>query len=462
MSPRSKLAHTTAVFLGPSLPLIAAKEILSADFYPPAARGDIYRIIASGVKTIVLIDGVFHGARSVWQREILDALGEGIEVFGASSMGALRAAELNAFGMVGHGTIFEWYRDGLIDGDDEVALLHGPEEFGFCALSEPLVNIRRTLQRAVHDRCMTDDQARQLLDYSRRTHYPERSYRHLLTCPALESWPDRAGIERYILTQAIDQKRLDAVGILRCCATRHEGERPAAVKPEQAGSDVWRPERLRLTGFLSGSEIFAGSYVLSLAEKESALFAQLQAVLAGRAFVLDLARRKRLSLPDDRLEFYTRRWGKAFNNLADSDWLAANGLTCRAYRRLLAQHFLIDWLIDQDAESARAGEADDVGIVIGMPQRRLLADWARGNGIACPSDVLDQYIERVDPAGGPDSPQINGEGIDASPADCALTAWMMEKGPRYFGLDWCPESSLLEELQLTGLAAKLIAKSHNI
>jgi hypothetical protein len=108
------------------LPYTEAEKILSADYFPPASRGDIYRIIASGVRTIVLIDGVFHSTRSVWQREILDALGDGIEVLGASSMGALRAAELHPFGMAGHGTIFEWYKNGLIEGDDEVAPLPRP------------------------------------------------------------------------------------------------------------------------------------------------------------------------------------------------------------------------------------------------------------------------------------------------------------------------------------------------
>jgi hypothetical protein len=36
---------------------------------------------------------------------------------------------------------------------------------------------------------------------------------------------------------------------------------------------------------------------------------------------------------------------------------------------------------------------------------------------------------------------------------------MIGRGPRYFGLDWCFESTLLEELQITGLAARLIAKA---
>src|SRR5579872_4115480 len=136
------------VFLGPSLPVERAREILHADYRPPARKGDIYRILTSGVTTIVLIDGLFHGAPSIWQREILAALDEGIAVLGASSMGALRAAELHRFGMIGHGTVFAWYRDGVITGDDEVALQHAPEDLGYRALSEPLVNMRSTLHAA--------------------------------------------------------------------------------------------------------------------------------------------------------------------------------------------------------------------------------------------------------------------------------------------------------------------------
>jgi hypothetical protein len=502
LPPRSKPVQSIAVFLGPSLPYTEAKKILPADYFPPAARGDIYRIIASGVSTIVLIDGVFHSTRSVWQREILDALGAGIELLGASSMGALRAAELHAFGMVGHGTIFEWYKNGLIEGDDEVALYHGPEELEFCALSEPLVNIRRTLQNAVDDRCLTGDQARQLLDHSKRAYYPERSYSHLLTCPALKIWPDRKVIEQYILTRAVDQKKLDAIGILRYFAKGQEARKTAAVKPEEAWSDIWRLERLRLTGFSCGSEIVLGSYVLSEAKKDPILCARMHTVLSMRAFVTDLARRRQLSVPDHMLDSYTQRWEKTLDIIPRADWLRTNGLTYLSYRRLLAQHFLIDWLVDQDTggcgrlpqesrgiaedgpstkdaerasspamispETCERGEADLVGLVVRVPRGRLLADWARENGVSCPSEILDKYFESGEPvtlpASGSGSFQIAmGEidAFDASPADCALTAWMIEKGPCHFGLDWSFESTLLEELQITGLAARLIAKAHD-
>src|SRR5580700_7605068 len=95
-----------AVFLGPTLPRANAMLALDAVYRPPARRGDIYRALRDGFHTIVLIDGEFHGQPSVWQREIVDALIEGAVVHGASSMGALRAAELHSLGMVGHGQIF--------------------------------------------------------------------------------------------------------------------------------------------------------------------------------------------------------------------------------------------------------------------------------------------------------------------------------------------------------------------
>ena len=109
-------------------------------------------------------------------------------------MGALRAAELHEYGMTGIGTVFEWYRDGIIEGDDEVALLHGTVEFSFRPLTEPLVNIRCTLQQAVKDGCFEPATAEALLAYARQRHYSCRSYQSLLECPIVKAWPkDRTG-----------------------------------------------------------------------------------------------------------------------------------------------------------------------------------------------------------------------------------------------------------------------------
>ena len=114
------------VFLGPSLDQASAAKILAAEYRPPAKRGDILAAVADGADIIGLIDGVFHQDCAVTHREILTAVKGGITVVGASSMGALRAAEMDTLGMTGIGRIYHMYKDGTITSDDEVALVFDP------------------------------------------------------------------------------------------------------------------------------------------------------------------------------------------------------------------------------------------------------------------------------------------------------------------------------------------------
>ena len=143
-----RTAMKACVFVGPTLrpqDLPPDDDIVAL---PPVAQGDVYRIAQRRPQAIGIIDGYFEGVLAVWHKEILWAMAEGIHVFGSASMGALRAAELHPFGMVGVGRIFEAYRDGELEDDDEVAVIHGPPETGYLALSEAMVNIRRTLSEA--------------------------------------------------------------------------------------------------------------------------------------------------------------------------------------------------------------------------------------------------------------------------------------------------------------------------
>ena len=75
------------VFVGPTLrlqDLEATPEIVAL---PPAAQGDVYRAAQSRPQAIGIIDGYFEGVLSVWHKEILYAMAEGIHVFGAASIG---------------------------------------------------------------------------------------------------------------------------------------------------------------------------------------------------------------------------------------------------------------------------------------------------------------------------------------------------------------------------------------
>ncbi|MBV9430857.1 MAG: TfuA domain-containing protein, partial [Hyphomicrobiales bacterium] len=136
---------TSIIFVGPTL---APKEVGALGEFqclPPVSQGDVYRAARKRPRAIGIVDGYFSGAPSVWHKEILWAISEGVPVFGSASMGALRAAELHSFGMRGMGRIFEAFRDGALEDDDEVAVLHGPAEIGHLPASEAMVNIRATL-----------------------------------------------------------------------------------------------------------------------------------------------------------------------------------------------------------------------------------------------------------------------------------------------------------------------------
>ncbi|MFT3709587.1 MAG: TfuA-like protein [Archangium sp.] len=136
-----------AVFLGPSLSWSVARTLIRAEFRPPARQGDVFAAIDDGASAIVLIDGVFDSQPSVWHHELIAAKACGLRVFGASSMGALRAAELPDV-VEPLGEIAQRYASGEWNDDAHVALLHGDQGSGFRALSVPWVNVFASLREA--------------------------------------------------------------------------------------------------------------------------------------------------------------------------------------------------------------------------------------------------------------------------------------------------------------------------
>jgi hypothetical protein len=162
------------VFLGPSLSHDAARAVLDADYRGPARMNDGHRALRDGVPAIGIIDGVLETAPTLWHKEILWALYNGIPVYGAASLGALRAVECVPWGMIGVGQVYAWFRDGWIAGDDEVAVAHADAAQGYRALSEALVNIRATAMRGVDDGLLTPGEAHALVERERQVYYPER------------------------------------------------------------------------------------------------------------------------------------------------------------------------------------------------------------------------------------------------------------------------------------------------
>jgi hypothetical protein len=205
------------IFAGPSLPP-ASRPIAEPgiEWRPPARQGDVYRAAQTGPTAIGIIDGYFEFVPAVWHKEILWAMAHGIPVFGAASIGALRAAELHAFGMRGVGRIYEWFRDGVLEDDDEVAVLHGPEELGYPPLTEAMVNIRATLDEAARIGILPPDLAARLTEIAKSLFYKERTYDAVLQKTAGSGLPAAPlrDLTNWLPTSRIDQKRLDAVALL--------------------------------------------------------------------------------------------------------------------------------------------------------------------------------------------------------------------------------------------------------
>lgn len=204
------------IYLGPSLPLHEAEVILPAGesvcYLPPIRRGDLAQAISSRPKIIGIIDGLFFENAAVGHREILSAIRAGIRVIGGSSMGALRAAELHPFGMEGVGEVFARYRDGLIESDDEVALICDPETN--IALSEVLINIRITLEKGRDSNVIAEDEYASLLAAAKGVYYPERTW-SLVIRNGIPSSDRRKDIQDWIKESAVDQKKEDAKKVLK-------------------------------------------------------------------------------------------------------------------------------------------------------------------------------------------------------------------------------------------------------
>lgn len=139
------------VFVGPCLaglrPHQRRRLLEGFEVRPPVARGDVLCALCRRPDGIVILDGYYYTRPSIPHKELLYAIESGVQVYGGASMGALRAAELADLGMHGVGRIFEAYRDGQLDGDDEVAMLHAGPDDDYRPVTVASVEVRHGLRR---------------------------------------------------------------------------------------------------------------------------------------------------------------------------------------------------------------------------------------------------------------------------------------------------------------------------
>ncbi|MGW0533326.1 TfuA-like protein [Streptomyces sp. NPDC003032] len=171
----------THVYAGPSLDAAAVRSLLpDAVVHPPVRHGDLTALPAGPGDRVVVLDGQFFQSASVRHKEICEVIGDGAAVYGAASMGALRAAELGPYGMTGSGVVHRLYATGLIERDDEVALVHTEPDAGSRALTVALVSVRVALRRLVRRRAVTDRDEARLLAAAEQLPFTARTWRGIL------------------------------------------------------------------------------------------------------------------------------------------------------------------------------------------------------------------------------------------------------------------------------------------
>ncbi len=200
---------TIHMFAGPSLPVGARPELPDVCWYPPVKGGDLLRLPVSKGDRICLVDGAFETAPAVRHKEILLLLAEGIPVYGAASMGALRAAEMACRGMIGIGRIYQAYAHERIAGDDWVAVTHAPEELGFEPLTLSLVDLACGLQSAVRKRILTARAAGRLLRSGGAIFYQNRDWQKIRVRAGIGNG-EWSRFARWRKTGWVSQKSVDA------------------------------------------------------------------------------------------------------------------------------------------------------------------------------------------------------------------------------------------------------------
>jgi hypothetical protein len=373
------------VFVGPTLRVAELPAIPGLVALPPVAQGDLYRAALRRPRAIGIIDGYFEGVPSVWHKEILWAMAQGIHVLGSASMGALRAAELCDFGMQGEGLIFEAYHTGRLspyagpfEDDDEVAVIHGPPETGYVALSEAMVNIRASLAQAERDGVIEAATRDALATLAKGLFYHERSYDRLLALAAEAPLPapQIAALRAWLPNGRIDQKRLDAKAMLAAMAALLAGDAaPKQVAYELAWTEAWDDATLAAAGSSSerGEDAMwlSGERILD----ELRLDRTAYPVARDRTLFRLLARREaqRRHQPADvvlqraALDRLRARHG-LFRRVDLEHWLEENDLDAERLEQLMADEACLDGLV------AEAGEGLDDRL---LDDLRLEGDYAR-------------------------------------------------------------------------------------
>ena len=223
------------IFVGPSLSLQKARKIFDADYRGPAKKGDLLVLSASSlislknqpneINFVGLIDGLFLQDYPPTPIEVFQLLSnKNFRVVGGASIGALRAVELEKFGMVGIGKVFELFKNGTTNADDEVAVTFHPGD-GVSIQSEAMIDIRFNLFIANKKNIITKRTKHIIAKTAKSIYFPYRNYSNIIE-ETRTKYPELSreldSFSSYINHHRLSLKEIDAIKVIKYIKVAYE------------------------------------------------------------------------------------------------------------------------------------------------------------------------------------------------------------------------------------------------
>ena len=373
------MARHVHVFAGPTLSGREIRRLLpDAVVHPPVAAGDLLSLPALPGDTVVLIDGLQACGRAVRHREILALLDQGVEVWGAGALGALRAAELQPFGVRLYGRVARLAARGVLDGDDEVAVDHDGPEGRWVARTAALVDVRAACRRACRGGLIDPETADQVVATARALPFRRRRWEEILG-RAVEAGldPEMAWRVEQLASRAPRLTQADALGCLEAVRRRRGAPpRPRQGRPLRPFTTVhqqrWTEERSGTVehgaGFVSGVSVLSFCRLLGVDYPALQRRVALQTLAAAALPQTAASEREGQAMLRDFAEEHRLDPG------ALALWLAERGLRRAELLAHLRRQAAISSLLDAERINPRNEPAADAALA------EVVAEHARRRG----------------------------------------------------------------------------------
>jgi hypothetical protein len=120
-------------------------------------------------------------------------------------------------GMIGVGNVFQAYKEGLVESDDDVAVVFEPSSHE--QLSEALVSMKYNFDKAAQNGIISYEDLDQLYQAAKAIYYPKRTYNSVFRNSNLGD-EKITKLNRFIDEEGLDIKKEDAKEVLNYIKNR--------------------------------------------------------------------------------------------------------------------------------------------------------------------------------------------------------------------------------------------------